>query len=374
MEIQANRIQPEVDVVRVVISGGTGLIGSALAARLRSLGHEVVVLTRSAPTAGGRDGGAADAALRGGGAGDAPARASGPGDAPAEDRGDGAAGDPASRAGGGAAALRLQRWTAAPVEPGAGPPGWWQALDGAGAVVNLAGESIAAGRWTPRQKERILQSRIRATRALVQGIAAVANKPAVLVSGSAVGYYGPRGDEELDEGAPPGDDFLARVCVAWEGEARRAAEEGVRVALVRTGLVLAARGGALPRLVLPFRLGAGGPLGSGRQWMPWIHLDDLVELFVFLIQGEGLEGPFNGTAPQPVTNRQFARTLGRVLGRPSWLPAPAAALRLALGEMADALLLSGQRAVPRRALEAGFRFRFPELEPALRDLLARAPA
>ena len=318
--------------MRVVISGGTGLIGSALARRLRDDGHAVVVLTRSRGVKTGAPDAAAHAA-----------------------RGD----------------LRLVTWPAAPVGPGDAAPAWWQAVDGADAVVNLAGESIAAGRWTARQKERIRESRVQATRALVQAIRAVDRKPAVLVSGSAVGYYGPRGDEVVDETTPPGDDFLSRVCVAWEAEARKAEDAGVRVALVRTGLVLAREGGALPRLVLPFRLWAGGPLGSGRQWMPWIHLDDLVGLIVFLIQGEGLEGPFNGTAPHPVANGDFARTLGKVLGRPAWLPAPAVALRLALGEMADALLLSGQRAVPRRALEAGFQFGFPEVEPALRDVLGR---
>ncbi|PZN04297.1 MAG: TIGR01777 family protein [Bacillota bacterium] len=318
--------------MRVVIAGGTGLIGSALARRLQREGREVIVLTRSVAASGvGGSGGA--------GVGDGP--------------------------------LRYVAWTAAPVGPGEPRPPWWEVVAGAAAVVNLAGASIAAGRWTPRQKQRIRESRLQATRALVQAIEAAEPRPAVLVSGSAVGYYGPRGDEVVDEATPAGDDFLSRVCVAWEAEARKAAVAGVRVALVRTGLVLAREGGALPRLVLPFRLGAGGPLGSGRQWMPWIHLDDLVALLVFLIERPGLEGPFNGTAPNPVRNRDFARSLGRVLGRPSWLPAPAFALRLALGEMADALLLSGQRAVPRRAQQAGFRFRFPEVEPALRDLLAR---
>ena len=318
--------------MRVVIAGGTGLIGSALARRLQREGREVIVLTRSAAASGVGGGGGA-------GVGDGP--------------------------------LRYVAWTAAPVGPGEPRPPWWEVVAGAAAVVNLAGASIAAGRWTPRQKQRIRESRLQATRALVQAIEAAEPRPAVLVSGSAVGYYGPRGDEVVDEATPAGDDFLSRVCVAWEAEARKAAVAGVRVALVRTGLVLAREGGALPRLVLPFRLGAGGPLGSGRQWMPWIHLDDLVALLVFLIERPGLEGPFNGTAPNPVRNRDFARSLGRVLGRPSWLPAPAFALRLALGEMADALLLSGQRAVPRRAQQAGFRFRFPEVEPALRDLLAR---
>ncbi|PZN10023.1 MAG: TIGR01777 family protein, partial [Bacillota bacterium] len=221
------------------------------------------------------------------------------------------------------------------------------------------------------QKERILQSRLRATRALVQAMEAAQRPPRLLLSGSAVGYYGPRGDEVVTETGRPGTDFLSRVSVAWEEEARRAEAAGVRVALLRTGVVLAREGGALPRLVLPFRFFAGGPLGSGRQWVPWIHLDDLVDLITFLLGSDDAAGPYNGTAPEPVTNREFARVLGRVLGRPAWLPAPAPALRLVLGEMADALLLSGQRAVPERALAAGFRFRYPDLEKALRHLLGR---
>lgn len=311
----------------VVVTGGTGLIGTALCRRLVEQGHDVVVLTR-------RPGAAVPAGVR------------------------------------------VVPWTAEPVEgageegvPGEARPAWWEAVDGADAVVNLAGESIAARRWSPAQKERILQSRLRATRALVQAMAAARRPPRLMLSGSAVGYYGPRGDEIVTETAGPGTDFLSRVCVAWEEEARRAEALGIRVACLRTGLVLAREGGALPRLVLPFRLFAGGPMGSGRQWMPWIHLDDLVELILFLLSREDAAGPYNGTAPEPVTSREFARILGRVLGRPAWIPAPAPALRLVLGEMADALLLSGQRAVPERALAAGFRFRHPELEDALRDLL-----
>jgi uncharacterized protein (TIGR01777 family) len=198
-----------------------------------------------------------------------------------------------------------------------------------------------------------------------------ARRPAVLVSGSAVGYYGDGGDRELTEEAGPGSDFLARVCVAWEGEARRAEALGLRVVLLRTGMVLAQDGGALPRMLLPFRLFLGGPLGSGAQWMSWIHRDDLVGLIRFLLEMPDARGPFNGVAPRPVTNREFSRVAGRVLGRPSWLPAPPALLRLALGEMADALLLAGQRAVPARALALGYRFRYAELEPALRAVLGR---
>lgn len=317
--------------MRVVVTGGTGLIGTALCRRLVEDGHEVVVLTRRAGVAV-------------------------------------------------AAGVRAVPWTAEPVaatgdgEPGGSRPTWWEAVDGADVAVNLAGESIAARRWSPAQKERILQSRLRATRALVQAMEAARRPPRLLLSGSAVGYYGPRGDEVVTEAGGPGADFLSQVCVAWEGEARRAEALGARVAVLRTGLVLAREGGALPRLVLPFRLFAGGPLGSGRQWMPWIHVDDLVDLIVFLAGREETAGPYNGTAPEPVTNREFARILGRVLGRPAWLPAPAPAMRLVLGEMADALLLSGQRAVPERALAAGFRFRHPELEAALRDLLGRGQA
>ncbi|MDI3297824.1 MAG: TIGR01777 family oxidoreductase [Bacillota bacterium] len=318
--------------MRVVVTGGTGLIGRALAEALASEGHGVVVLSRRpAPSAAGR----------------LP-----PG-------------------------VRLLAWPALPAGelalapgPQAGESGEWRrALEEADAVVHLAGESIASGRWTAARKERILQSRVRSTRALVEALEAAERRPKALVSGSAVGYYGPHGDEELTEEAGPGSDFLARVCVAWEREAEAAERLGLRVVRLRTGLVLAREGGALPQLLRPFRLGLGGPLGGGGQWVPWIHLADEVGLIRWALEEERVEGPLNAVAPEPVRQRELARLIGRFLGRPAWFPAPAPLLRLALGEMAEALLLSGQRALPARALALGYRFRYARPEAALEELL-----
>lgn len=241
------------------------------------------------------------------------------------------------------------------------------AIDGADAVVNLAGESLEAGRWTAARKQRILDSRVSATRAIVEAIGRVPRPPRVFLGASAVGIYGPRDDQPVTEATTPAADFLATVCVAWEREAR-AAESKVRVVLLRTGLVLDAAGGALPQLALPFRFFAGGPLGSGRQWYSWIHVSDWVGMVRWAIDNANISGPVNLTAPAPVTNAEFARTLGRVLRRPALLPVPAVALRVMLGEMADALILTGQRVLPQRALDDGYAFTFPTLEPALRDI------
>ncbi|MGE3401639.1 MAG: TIGR01777 family oxidoreductase [Vicinamibacterales bacterium] len=253
---------------------------------------------------------------------------------------------------------------------GAGQVAWAQAdaaIDGADAVVNLAGESLEAGRWTAERKQRILNSRVAATRVVVDAIARAPRPPGVFLSASAIGIYGPRDDQPVTEATAPAGDFLASVCVAWEREAR-VAESKARVVLLRTGLVLDAAGGALPRLALPFRFFAGGPLGSGHQWWSWIHVDDWVGMVRWAIDHASVSGPVNLTAPAPVTNREFAKTLGRVLRRPALLPAPAIALRVMLGEMADALILTGQRVLPQRAIDAGYAFRFPTLEPAVRDL------
>ena len=270
--------------------------------------------------------------------------------------------DPA-RVAGTLGAARLIAW-----DPLAGPASP-EAVSGADAVVNLMGEPIAAGRWTASRKERIRQSRVLGTRNLVAGILAAPAPPAVLVSGSATGWYGPHEDEDLDETAPAAADYLGRLCRDWEAEARRAEQSGARVVLLRTGIVLTPEGGALAKLLPPFRLGLGGPVGSGRQWMSWIHLEDLCALIVHAIDRAGLSGPVNGTAPNPVRNREFGRALGRALGRPAFLPAPAFAMRLVLGELAQALLLTGHRVLPRRALESGFRFAHPGLDGALADLL-----
>lgn len=296
--------------MKIVVAGGTGFLGRPLVARLASGGHEVLVLTRSGQAGG--------------------------------------------------TGARAVQWT-----PDGSAGAWAREIDGADAVVNLAGESIAGRRWTPAHKERILDSRIRATRSLVAAIGRAARPPGLLLSGSAVGYYGPRGDEIVTEDTPAGLDFLARVCVQWEEEAARAAVRGTRVACIRTGLVLERDGGALPQMLPPFRFGAGGPVGSGRQYWPWIHRADWIDLVSWTIETGSVSGPLNATAPEPVTNAQFARALGRALHRPAVIPAPAFALRLMLGEMADALLLSGQRVVPAKPQALGFAFRYARLSDAL---------
>lgn len=309
--------------MKAVIAGGTGFIGVALTERLLAEGWQVTVLTR-------REGAAVP---QGAQAVTWPARPAG-GSASGGDAGD-----------------------------------WVDHLAGAQLVANLAGAPIAGARWTIRRKELILNSRVEPTKALVEAFAHMPQPPAVFINTSAVGYYGPRGDELITEEAGPGDDFLSHVCLRWEQEAAPAAELGVRTIMLRIGIALGRRGGALPLMVLPFRLFVGGPIGSGRQWWPWIHVDDVVGLITFLAGHEDARGPINATAPNPVTNREFAQTAGRVLRRPAWLPAPAPALRLALGEMADAMLLSGQRAIPQAALALGYRFQYEELEEALADLL-----
>jgi uncharacterized protein (TIGR01777 family) len=233
------------------------------------------------------------------------------------------------------------------------------------AVINLAGENLADGRWTDARKQEIRASRLRTTRDLVAWMAAHACKPRVLVSGSAVGWYGPRGNEELGEDAKPGEDFAAVLCRDWEAEAAKAAALGVRVCFVRTGIVLDADGGALKKMLLPFRLGFGGRLGDGHQWMSWIARVDIVGLLRWLAETESAAGAYNATAPVPVTNADFVRALGAALHRPAVLPAPAFALRLLLGEMAD-LLLTGQRVIPVRALAQGFDFRYSDLSTVLR--------
>lgn len=239
-----------------------------------------------------------------------------------------------------------------------------EAVGDAQALVNLAGEPIAAGRWSADKKARIRDSRIMATRALVDAIAAAKARPSILVSASAVGYYGPHGSEPLDERTPPGGDFLARVCREWEAEALRAEALGVRVVLLRIGVVIAPDGGALARLLVPFRACLGGPLGTGRQWMSWIHRDDVVGLVLAALTSADYRGPVNATAPTPVTNREFAQTLGRVLARPAVLPTPGVVLRLALGEMAS-MLLTGQRVLPKVAEGHGYAWKHPALAGAL---------
>ena len=288
--------------MRVMVAGGTGFVGEPLCQALRAEGHTVLLVSRDSAHAG----------------------------------------------------QRAIGWDAVPV-----------AVNDVDAIVNLSGESIAAHRWSGAQKMRIIESRVSTTRALVDAVGAAQSRPTVLVNASAVGFYGPRGDEVLDETAGPGTGFLSKVCQAWEGEAMRAEALGMRVVRLRLGVVLATDGGALARMLPPFRAFVGGPLGDGRQWMSWIHRDDVTGLVLDALAKDGYRGAVNATAPQPVTNRNFSKTLGATLARPSLLRAPAAVLRLALGEMAD-MLLTGQRVVPAVAERLGYRFRYPQLIAALR--------
>jgi len=298
--------------VRVFVTGATGLVGRALVPALAARGDEVLALSRRPAPEG--------------------------------------------------LPPRVRAVQGDPARPGA----WQEALATCDACVNLAGEPVAGGRWTEARKRAIRESRIEATRNVAAVVAA--RGPRVLVSGSAIGYYGSRGDEALDESSRPGDDFLGRTCVEWEAAAD-AASPRARVVKVRTGIVLAREGGALPKLVLPFRMLAGGPVGDGSFWQSWIHLADEVGLLLLALDDARAEGPLDATAPEPVRNRDLARAIGRVLRRPSLLPTPPLALRVALGEMADVVLAS-QRVLPAKALALGYRFRFPTIEPALRDLLA----
>jgi uncharacterized protein len=253
--------------------------------------------------------------------------------------------------------------------PQAGPPPA-EAFEGVDVVFHLAGESVAEGRWTAAQKVRIRESRVIGTRNLVAGIARAEPRPRVLVSASAVGYYGDRGEEELTEASAPGDDFLADVCIAWEREARVAEQHGVRVVLARTGIVLG-QGGALAKMLTPFKLGAGGPLGNGRQWMPWIHVADLARLYLHAADTTSIQGPMNAVGPDPVRNSEFTKALGRALHRPAFMPAPYLGLRLVFGEFAKVLFAS-QRVIPQVAIDTGFHFEYPQIAAALAEILKPA--
>jgi uncharacterized protein len=251
-------------------------------------------------------------------------------------------------------------------EPESGPPPP-QSLEGVDAVFNFAGEPVAGGRWTAERKKRIRASRVLGTRNLVAGIEAQQKRPRALISASAVGYYGSRGDEVLQESTAPGSDFLAEVCQAWESEANRAGQFGVRVVTPRIGLVLGKGGGALARMLTPFKLGLGGPLGNGRHWVPWIHLDDLVGLLLHAANSE-ISGAMNAVGPAPVTNRQFTRAVAAALHRPAIFPVPEFALRLMFGELASVLLAS-QRVVPQVAVKTNYRFRYASLDDALAEII-----
>jgi uncharacterized protein len=310
-----------VSELRVTVTGATGLIGRPLVAALQDAGAQVSVLTRDPKRARER----------------------------------------LARAGG--APVEAYAW-----EPMADPAPT-EALEGRDAVVHLAGENIAQ-RWSGRAKEAILESRVTGTRHLLAGIRKAERPPRALVSSSGVGYYGAHGEEPLDEEAAPGRDFLAQVCVEWESEARKAEGLGMRVVRVRTGAVLHRDGGALEKMLPPFRLGLGGPVAGGRQYMSWIHRDDLVGIMVAAASDQRWSGPVNATAPKPVSNRDFARALGRALNRPALLPVPGAALRLLYGEMAE-IVTEGARVVPAKALVLGYEFAHPELDEALSSALAR---
>jgi len=296
----------------LLIAGGSGFLGTALAKAFRAAGHRVMILTR-----------------------------------------------------------RPQRegdvlWSTKPTDTT-----WRHALERSDAVINLAGASIAAARWTDERKREIRASRIAPTVSLVSAIAAATRPPAVFISSSAVGIYGVRGDEVITEETPAGTDFMASLCRDWETRALEASSRS-RTVLLRSGVVLAREGGALPQLALPFRLFAGGPVGTGQQYLSWISLADWIGIVRWTLTRNHVSGPINLTAPTPVTNAEFASTIGRVLGRPSFVPTPAFAVRFALGELADALILGGQRVVPTRATALGYEFKHETLEPALREIYGKA--
>ena len=306
--------------MRIGITGATGLIGGALASALSARGHELVAFTRRRGAVSGLPAG-----------------------------------------------VRTVGW-----DPhGRGTDSELVAvLAGLDALVHLAGEPVGK-RWTAARKRAIRASRVEGTKTLVTALGAAETRPARFLAASAVGYYGARGDEELDEDAPSGDDFLAEVCREWEGAAAAARPLGIEMASLRIGVVLSPQGGALASMLPPFRMGVGGRVGSGRQWMPWIHLADVAAAVVHLLEAPAgsLDPVYNLTAPNPATNAEFTRALGKALSRPTVFPVPGFAMRAAFGEMADALLLSGARVAPRRLLAAGFEFRHPEIGPALADLL-----
>jgi len=248
---------------------------------------------------------------------------------------------------------------------------WARCFEGADAVINLCGEGIADKRWSPEQKEKLRSSRLDSTRVIVRAIERSSSRPKVLVNASAVGFYGSIAEGEVDESRGPGQGFLVDLCVDWEKAALEAESLGVRVVLPRIGIVLEEKQGALAKMIPPFKYFVGGPLGSGKQWFPWVHIDDLVGMILFALNHDGLRGPFNACAPNPVRMKDFCASLGKVLERPSWAPVPGFLLHLILGEMAS-MILGGQRAVPRKILKEGFRFRHPVLESSLVSLIGHS--
>ena len=309
--------------MKIILPGGSGMVGSLAAAHFAGQGHTVIILSRSPEAArqkfrqtGGEN-------------------------------------------------IQARGWD------GATARGWAELIDGETAIINLVGENLAGGRWSAAQKKRILESRVKAGQAMVQAVEQAAQKPAALLQISGVGYYGPGEDELITEASPPGNDFPAEVCQAWEAASAPVEALGVRRVVMRTGVVLSTRGGALPRLLLPFKFMIGGPLGNGRQWLSWIHELDQVALFKYFIENQNCQGVYNVASPHPATNRDFARAIGQVLGRPSWIPAPAFVIRLLFGEMAT-VVLDGQRVIPERLNQEGFIFQYAEPAAALRQLLGKA--
>jgi uncharacterized protein len=300
--------------MKILITGATGLIGRSVCLSLINEGHQVVVLSRRPLTATDLAG------------------------------------------------VSAFRWEAVAESPPA------EAWEGVEAVIHLAGEPVAGARWSEEQKRRVRDSRAKGSRNLVAGMRATPRPPKVLVSASAVGFYGDRGNEILNESSAPGSGFLSEVCLDWETETARARELGVRVAFVRTGVTLSLSGGALEKMLLPFKLGLGGRLGDGRQWFPWIHIEDIVGIFLHALMSPAVDGPINGVAPGIVTNEEFTRELAAALNRPVFFPVPELALRVLMGEMAEVVTAS-QRVVPQVALDTGYRYKYPNLRPALDALL-----
>ncbi len=298
-----------------MIAGGTGFIGGDLVAQLRSKGHELFLLSRSEKKSADSN-------------------------------------------------IHYLPWD------GKSSGSWGSQMSAMDAVINLAGEPIAGKRWSAAQKDKILQSRILGTRAIIEAISKSNPKPKLLINASAVGYYGNVPEGDVNETHAKGKGFLADTCEAWENEALRAQAVGLRTVLLRTGIVLERGGGALSKMLPPFQFFAGGPLGSGRQWFPWIHRQDVVRILLFALENEAISGAVNTTAPNPVTMREFCRDLGKVMHRPSWAPVPALALKILLGEMSE-MLLGGQKALPEKLLKHQFIFKFPNLEGALADILVK---
>ncbi len=306
---------------RVIITGGTGFIGRVLCRHLVGKGYEVIVLSRN------------------------PARV-------------------AATLGNG---VKGWQWNARTAD------GWADVADGAYGIVNLAGDSIASGKWTADKKRRILDSRLNAGRAVREAIERVDNRPTVVIQASAIGYYGDRGDEVLNERCPRGSGFLAEVAERWEETTRGIQSLGVRHVVIRTAIVLGKGGGFLRNVIPPFKMFLGGPSGSGKQWVSWIHIEDEAGAVVFLLEREDLDGIFNLSSPNPTRNRDFYRSLGRAIKRPSWLRAPGPLLRMLMGEIAEELILAGQRVMPERLLESGYEFRYADLDTAFQEIFTSSP-